>query len=52
MNVNRDRLNDIDRFCVRNVDHGAATAGTDNCGDWEIDWQEGDGAIRTESDPK
>jgi hypothetical protein len=56
MNVDRDRLNDIDRFCVRNLDSGAAAAGSNHCdgpsGGWDIEWQEGEGAIRTEPDPK
>jgi hypothetical protein len=56
MNMQRNRLNDIDRLCVRDLDNGTPTAGTHHCegpsGGWDLNWEQGQGAIRTEADPK
>jgi hypothetical protein len=57
MNVSGDRTNFTMRFCEQDLLKGAASGGSQHCGDpppdgWDINWNQGDGAIRTRPDPQ
>jgi len=57
MSPGRNRIDNNDRFDTQCLLSGATSSGNVHCGDpapggWDISWAVGQGAVRTETDPK